>query len=116
MNKFSETYREALKTVPGVDMSAEKVRDELHHRRMLHRQYKRMAAKGCTAAAVFLLCSGGVAVARNYGNSRIEVKENGFVITGAQEAQEQAARGYMAESAQDTDSKMKVGGYLPIWT
>ena len=110
MDKFRDAYREALKAVSGPRMTAEKVQDELHHRRMLQQKYKRMTARGCTAAAVFLLCGGGVAAARNYGNSRIEVKDNGFVITGAQEGQEQAARGYTAESTQDMDSKMKAGG------
>ena len=110
LDKFRDAYREALKAVSGPRMTAEKVQAEWQHRRMLQQQYKRMTARGCTAAAVFLLCGGGVAAARNYGNSRIEVKDNGFVITGAQEGQEQAARGYTAESAQDMDSKMKAGG------
>lgn len=110
MDKFRDAYREAWKAIPGPCMTAEQAQDELHHRRMQRQKVKRMTARGCTAAAAFLLCSGGVAVARNYGNSRIEVKENGFVITGAQEGQEQTARGYAAGSAQDMDSKMKAGG------
>ena len=109
LDKFGDAYREALEALPDPCINAEQVRDELHHCRMQRRRYKQVAARGCTAAAVFLLC-GGVVAARNYGNSRIEVKENGFVITGAQEGQEPAARGYMAESAQDMDSKMKAGG------
>ena len=110
MDKFGEAYREALETVPGLRMKAEQVQDELHHRRMQRQRRRQMAAKGCTAAAVFLLCSGGVAAAKSYMESRIEVKENGFVITGVQEGIDSAPMAYMAGGAEDMNPNLKAGG------
>lgn len=110
MDKFGEAYREALETVPGLRMNAEQVQDELHHRRMQRQRRRQMAAKGCTAAAVFLLCSGGVAAAKSYRDSRIEVKENGFVITGSQAGLDCAPMAYMADGAEDMTPKLRAGG------
>ncbi len=109
MDKFGEAYREALETVPGLSMKAEQVQDELHHRRMQRQRRRQMAAKGCTAAAVFLLCSGGVAAAKSYRDSRIEVRENGFVITGSQE-EDSGPMAYMADGAEDMTPNLRAGG------
>lgn len=110
MDKFGDAYREALETVPGLCMKAEQVQDELHHRRMRRLRHKQMAAKGCTAAAVFLLCSGGVAAAKSYRDSRIEVRENGFVITGSQDGQDSGIMAYMEDGTEDMGPNLKAGG------
>lgn len=110
MDKFGDAYREALETVPGMCMKAEQVQDELHHRRMQRQRHKQIAAKGCTAAAVFLLCSGGVAAAKSYRDSRIEVRENGFVITGSQNGTDSELMAYMDGGAEETAPNLKVGG------
>ncbi|MCI9571088.1 MAG: hypothetical protein HFH97_00520 [Lachnospiraceae bacterium] len=85
MDKFRDAYREASKELPQISISAEEIRDELHHRRMQRQSRKILMAKGCAAAAVFLLCGVGTVAAKNYRDSMITVRENGFVITSSQE-------------------------------
>lgn len=81
MDKFQDAYREAAQGLPKLSMDAEKVRDGMHHRRMQRQKMKYVAARGCTAAAIFLLCGAGTAAAKNYRNSVIQVGEGGFIIT-----------------------------------
>ena len=85
LDKFRDAYREASKELPQISISAEEIRDELHHRRMQRQSRKILMAKGCAAAAVFLLCGVGTVAAKSYRDSMITVRENGFVITSSQE-------------------------------
>lgn len=82
MDKFQDVYRQAARDLPKLSMDAERVRDKAHHRRMLAARYKHLAARGCAAAAAFLLFGAGTVAAKNYQTSVIQVREGGFVITG----------------------------------
>lgn len=81
MDKFQDAYREAAQGLPKLSMDVEKARNDIHHRRMVRRKVQYMAARGCAAAAVFLLCGAGTVAAKNYRSSVIRVEEGGFVIT-----------------------------------
>ncbi|MDE7352600.1 MAG: hypothetical protein K2O06_06065 [Acetatifactor sp.] len=83
MDEFRKKYRQAVDEIlPELHMDAERIRDELHHRRMRQRQRNRMLVKGAaSAAAVFLVFGAGTAAAKNYRNSVIEMQENGYSIT-----------------------------------
>lgn len=85
MDKFRDAYREASKELPGISISARAVQDELHHAMMQRRRRKVLIAKGCAAAAVFLLCGVGTAAAKSYRDSVISMRENGFVVTSSGE-------------------------------
>ena len=71
MDKFQDAYQ-----------------DEPHHARMRRQRRKYLAARGCAAAALFLLCGVGTVAAKNYRDSIVRVSDNGFVITSAGEDQE----------------------------
>ncbi len=88
MDKFQDAYREAIKELPEFQMNADCVQDELHHARMRRQRRKYLAARGCAAAALFLLCGVGTVAAKNYRDSIVRVSDNGFVITSAGEDQE----------------------------
>lgn len=84
MNHFQEEYRQAVnEELPEFHMDMKQVQDELHHRRMLAQHKRRLAAKGCTAAAVFFLLGAGTVAAKSYMSAVIEMRENGYVISGS---------------------------------
>lgn len=112
MDKFRDAYREASKELPQISISAKEVRDELHHVKMQRQRRKVFMAKGCVAAAVFLLCSVGTVAAKSYRDSIISVRENGFVITGSKEEQNLPA-GKSGEIL-DIVSFLKIGGVFSI--
>lgn len=85
MNKFREAYQRALKELPEFKMDAGEVQNEPHHRKMLRQGRRRILVQGGTAAAVFILfCGAGTAAANNYRDSKIELSDSGFTITGEQ--------------------------------
>jgi len=54
LDEFRKKYCQAVEEIlPELHMDAERIRDELHHRRMRERQRKRMLIKSAAAAAVF---------------------------------------------------------------
>ena len=112
MDKFRDAYREASKELPQLSISAREVRDELHHAKMQRQRRKVFMAKGCAAAAMFLLCSVGTVAAKSYRDSIISVRENGFVITSSKEEQNLPA-GKSGEFL-DIASILKVGGVFSI--
>lgn len=81
MDKFQDAYREAMEELPKLHMDAGRVQDELHHYKMLRQGRKYLITRGCTAAAVFLLCGVGTVAAKSFRDSIIRVNDNGFVIT-----------------------------------
>lgn len=85
MDKFREAYRKAAEELPEFRVEAQKVQEELQHRRMRLPGGKRTLTKSCAAAAVLLLCSAGTAAAKNYHDSVISLRDDGFTITSAQE-------------------------------
>lgn len=81
MDKFQDAYQKAVQELPALD--ADKLRRGLPGRIQLRRRV--LAARGCTAAIVFLLCGVGTAAAKNYRDSVIKVNDSGFTITSIQE-------------------------------
>nr|WP_305142034.1 hypothetical protein [uncultured Acetatifactor sp.] len=65
MIKFRNAYREAAGELPEFHMEASQVQDELHHHRMRMQRRRYLIARGCTAAAVFLLFGAGTVAAKN---------------------------------------------------
>ncbi len=112
MDKFRDCYREASKELPQISISAEEIRDELHHHRMQRQSWKVLMARGCAAAAVFLLCGVGTVAAKSYRDSAITVRENGFVITSSQE-ESGHTEGQFA-GLLDMSSFLKIGGAFSI--
>lgn len=108
MDKFGDAYREAMQELPQVSISVEEVRDEVHHYKMQRQRRKILIAKGCAAAAVFVLCSVGTVAAKNYRESIISVRENGFTITSTEEEQEGQAK--EREGIPDMAAFLKIGG------
>lgn len=84
MDRFQDAYRDAVKLLPELQMDADRVKDELHHYKMKRQRRNSIMIKGCTAAAVFLLCGVGTAAAKNYRDSIIRVNDNGVIITAQQ--------------------------------
>ncbi len=114
MDKFQDAYREASKELPRITISAEEVRDELHHCRMQRQRRKILLARGCAAAAVFLLCSAGTVAAKSYRDSVISVRENGFVISGSREDAGLPAASAELSKFLDIDSFFKIGGVFSV--
>ena len=110
MDKFQDVYRKASQELPELRMDAEKARDELHHYRMQRQGRKYLLVRGCTAAAVFLLCGAGTVAAKNIRNSIIEVRDSGVTITGT--AEPPPSQG--AEWLPDIASILKEGGVFSI--
>lgn len=112
MDKFQDAYREASKELPQMTIRAEAVRDELHHGRMQRQRRRILMARGCAAAAVFFLCGVGTVAAKNYRDSIISVRENGFVISSSQEdlPAERAKLGELME----TVSFLEIGGVFSV--
>lgn len=80
MRNFRDVYQSAIDELPKYHIDAEKVRDELHHRRMTAAKRKRQIAAFTGAACIFLLFGFGTATAVNYRSSVIKVSDNGFNI------------------------------------
>lgn len=110
MDKFGDAYREALQELPQVSISVEEVRDEVHHYKMQRQRRKILIAKGCAAAAVFILCSVGTVAAKNYRESIISVSENGFTITNTDETQNLSRRANELGGILDMTGFLKIGG------
>ena len=81
MDKFQDAYREAVRELPEFHMDVDRAADELHHYRMVKQGRKYLITRGCTAAAVFLLCGAGTVAAKSFRDSVVKVNDNGFVIT-----------------------------------
>nr|WP_296440272.1 hypothetical protein [uncultured Acetatifactor sp.] len=118
MDKFRDAYREASEELPQISISAEEVRSVQLHDRIQRRRRRVMIARGCAAAAVFLLCGVGTVAARNYRESIISMRENGFVITGSGEGA--GASGKVLPLADEMDKileiapNLKIGGVFSI--
>ncbi len=106
LDKFQEAYREAVEELPEFHMDADRVQDELHHYKMLKQGRKYLITRGCTAAAVFLLCGAGTVAAKSIRDSIIRVNDNGFVIT-SENAMPDTGHG---KGIPDTASILKAGG------
>lgn len=85
MRSFREEYQKEMDRQGTFHLDAERVSDEIHHHKLKKAHRRRAMASVASAAAVFLLL-GGVATAMNYGSSFIQVRHNGFSITGPQQA------------------------------
>ena len=109
MDKFRDAYREASRELPRMSLSVEDVRDEIHHHKMQRQRRKILLTRGCTAAAIFLLCGVGTVAAKNYRESVISVGESGFVITSVQE-EAQAAIAEDLAGLSDIAAFLKLGG------
>lgn len=98
MHNFQEEYRQAVDMeLPEFHMDVKIVQDELHHHKMRMRQRRRMAVKGCTAAAVFLLLGAGTAAAKSYVSAVIEMRKNGYVVSSSDEDNGVLLAGGLAE-------------------
>lgn len=114
MDKFRDAYREASKELPQIRISVENVQDELHHQRMERQRRKILLVKGCTAAAVFLLCGVGTVAAKSYRDSVISVQDSGFTITSVQEDQELSENSGGLDGILDMAAFLKIGGVFSI--
>ena len=114
MDKFRDAYQEACKELPAPSMDLEKVRDEARHQRMLRNRRRYMITKGCTAAAVFVLCGAGTVAAKNYRDSVIEVREKGFTITSSRDMPAETRNQKSQEYEPDVASFLKMGGVFSI--
>lgn len=114
MDKFRDAYREASEELPRITISAEEVRDELHHCRMQRQRRKILLTRGCAAAAVFLLCGAGTVAAKSYRDSVISVRENGFVITSSQEDEGRPAASAELGRFLDVGSFLRIGGVFSV--
>lgn len=85
LDNFREEYRRAVEELPKLHMESERVQDEIHHRRVQQKRRYQMIAKGCTAAAVLLLFGVGTVAAKDYVGGIIQVRENGYTVTGGEE-------------------------------
>ena len=85
LRSFREEYQKEMDRQGTFHLDAERVSDEIHHHKLKNARRRRAMASVASAAAVFLLL-GGVATAMNYGSSFIQVRHNGFSITGPQQA------------------------------
>ena len=110
MDKFREEYRHAAGELPQPHLDAAKVQDELHHYKMQRQGSKSLITRGCTAAAVFLLCGAGTVAAKNIRESIIRVNDNGFTISSHTEKElEDFQKGIL-----DPASVLKIGGVSSI--
>lgn len=116
MYKFQEEYRQAVdRELPEFHMDAGIVQDELHHHKMLVRQRRRMAVKGCTAAAVFLLLGAGTAAAGNYVSAVIEMRKNGYVVSSPGEGEDiLLADGVLADVWTEEEMEAEENGVVAL--
>lgn len=110
MDKFQNAYQQAAEELPEFRMDAAKAQDELHHYKMRKQGRKYLIIRGCTAAAVFLLCGAGTVAAKSIRDSIVKVNENGFTITSAGELQKE----HDEEGIPDLASILKAGGVFSI--
>ena len=82
MRNFREEYSKSVSELPEFHMDADRVKDELHHRRMVAERRRKMIISVASAACLFLLCSVGTVTAVNYHSGRIKVERNGFAFLG----------------------------------
>lgn len=114
MDKFRDAYQQACRELPAPSMDLEKARDEVSHQRRLRKRRRYMITKGCTAAAVFVLCGAGTVAAKNYRDSVIEVGEKGFTITSVRDMPVEARNQKSREYEPDIVSFLKMGGVFSI--
>ena len=81
MRSFREEYRREMDRVGTFHLDIERMSDEIHHHKLRKARRRRVIMSAASAAAVFLMV-GGVVTAMNYGSSFIQVRDNGFSITG----------------------------------
>ena len=110
MDKFQNAYQQAAEELPKFRMDAATAQDELHHYKMRKRERKYLITKGCTAAAVFLLCGAGTVAAKTFRDSIVRVNENGFTITNSGEPQE----GSGGAGILDLAAIFKAGGVFSV--
>jgi len=115
LNNFRKEYGQAMKELPEFHMEAECVQDELHHHRIQKQSRNRMIARGCTAAALFLLCGAGSVAAKGYMNSVIEVRDNGYTVTdgGSMEPMTIARSGAVEAETEESVSECENGVAVP---
>ena len=82
MRNFREEYKKSVRELPEFHMDADRVKDELHHRKMVAARRRKTMISVASAACLFLLCSVGTVAAVNYHSSRIQVERNGFSFLG----------------------------------
>lgn len=82
MHNFREDYKKAIKKLPEFHMDADRVSDELHHRKMVSARRRKTVISAVSAACVLILCSVGTVSALSYYSSRITVEGNGFSFLG----------------------------------
>lgn len=82
MRNFREDYKKAIKKLPEFHMDADRVHDELHHRKMVSARRRKKLISAVSAACVLILCSVGTVSALSYYSSRIIVERNGFSFLG----------------------------------
>jgi len=112
--EFRKAYQEAVKELPEISVDVRKIQEGEYHRRRMKRRRRYLITRGCAAAAVFCLCCAGTAVARNYKNGVIEMRESGYVITRQQEAGELAKNRYSQRDNSEIGAFLKMGGVFPI--
>ncbi len=114
MDKFRDAYQEACKELPTPSMDVEKIQDGLRHRRLMRKRCRYMITRGCTAAAVVLLCGVGTVAAKNYRNSMIQVYDEGFTVTSIRNTELQEKNQGPLEYEPETASFLKMGGVFSI--
>ena len=114
MDKFRDAYQEACKELPTPSMDVAKIQDGLSHQRLMRKRRRYMITRGCTAAAVFLLCGAGTVAAKNYRNSIIAVGDEGFTITSVRNTEFQEKNPGPQDYEPDVASFMKMGGVFSI--
>lgn len=110
LDKFRDAYQEACKELPTPSMDVEKIQDGLRHRRLMRKRCRYMITRGCTAAAVVLLCGVGTVAAKNYRNSMIQVYDEGFTVTSIRNTELQEKNQGPLEYEPETASFLKMGG------
>lgn len=110
MDKFQNAYQKAAEELPEFRMDAAMAQDELHHYKMRKQGRKYLITRGCTAAAVFLLCGAGTVAAKTFRDSIVKVNENGFTITSTGEPKTEPGK----EGIPDPASVLKAGGAFSV--
>lgn len=82
MLNFREEYQKELKKMPAFRIEANRVQDELHHRKMKAARRRKIVMSLASAACIFMLCSVGTVTAVNYYSSTITVERGGFSFWG----------------------------------
>lgn len=82
MRNFRKEYKKSIEELPEFHMDADRVKDELHHRKVVAARRRKSMISVASAACLFLLCSVGTVAAVSYHSSRIQVERNGFSFLG----------------------------------